>query len=130
MTAAAQQRRVEPVRTFHPALARAEAPAKPEPAPEGFVPVRVWTAGPNTSQEKIVVPGTVHGIKPRPDGSYLLRTPQEVEIAKKALGKRFWTDDVPEGEESPKCETCGWTTRSWRAYQWHANHAHGRPQGV
>lgn len=122
--------RQQPVRTFT-GLGRPQEPVKkPEPAPEGFQPIRVWTGGPGTPQEKIVVPGTVHGIKPGPDGSYLLKTPQEVELAKAALGKRFWVDDVLDGEESPKCEACGWSSRSWRALHHHQNYAHGRPQSV
>lgn len=93
------------------------------------VPVRVWTGGPGSPQDIILIPGEMYGVRPGADGSYVLRTQQQVDIAKRALGNRWWVDDVPEGVPSPKCEGCGWTTRSYQAYIWHGNNAHGRPQG-
>lgn len=95
-----------------------------------FTPVRVWTAGWGMVQEKIVMPGKPGGLKPERDGSYHLTTRDEYDVAKRALGARFWPDDVPEGMESLKCDTCQWTTRSMRAFQAHSNSAHGRPQGT
>jgi len=101
------------------------------PIPDGFKPVRVWTGGPSSPQETIMRPGSNYGIKPSGAGYYLAETPDEVALLKKALGNRFWTDDpLGEGETIPPCSGCGWTTRSWRAMNWHQNNAHGRPQTI
>lgn len=97
---------------------------------EGFRPVRVWTAGPGSPQEKLVVPGTVYGVKPQGDGSYVLRSPEMVDLAKKALGSRYWPDDIPDDAASMNCDQCGWRTRSYRAFQAHVNNVHPRPQSV
>lgn len=101
-----------------------EAVATPGSA---FKPIRVWTGGPGSPQEKIYLHDNRYGLRPRADGSYLIETPEQLEIVQRALGPRFWPDDVPEGVESPRCEMCGWTTRSYRAMHWHLNNAHGRP---
>lgn len=111
--------------------ASGSVPATPRPPasiPAGFKPVRVWTGGPGSSQEKIVRPGTIYGIKPRVDGSYLMENPEDVALVKAALGGRYWPDDIPSDADSIRCDECGWTTRSYRAYQWHSNNAHGRAQ--
>lgn len=117
----------QPVRTVRKDVAfpEDERGAKQTPLEK---PIRIWTGGPGSPQEKIVIPGSSKGIKPRVDGSYLLTTKEQVEAAKKALGNRFWRDDVPEDEESPRCTTCNWTSRSMRAMFWHLNNAHGREQ--
>lgn len=104
-----------------------EAP-KAEQRQARFKPIRIWTGGPGAPMEKIYIAGQRYGLRPRMDGSYLLRTPEEVEAAKRALGTRFWPDDLPDEMESLRCDMCGWTCRSIRAMQWHLNNAHGRPQ--
>jgi hypothetical protein len=122
---------LSPIRTLTGGPRVTETDESPEEAAKRVPlekPIRVWTGGPGSLQETLVVPGTHHHLKPRADGSYLLRTPLEVEVAKKALGARFWTDAIPEDEESAKCDACQWTTRSYKAIQWHLNNAHGRPQ--
>lgn len=101
-----------------------EGPKEPE-AP--FVPIRVWTAGRGMPQQKIFVQGEP-GLRPGHDGAYNVVTKRQYDALKRALGPQFWTDDVPEGEPSPKCDTCGWSTRSYKALIAHNNNAHGRPQ--
>lgn len=93
-----------------------------------FKPVRCWTAGPGSAQEKLVVPGTSYGLKPDGSGSYVLRSKDMVELAKRAFGPRFWPDDIPEDAESMFCDQCGWSTRSYRAFMHHTNQLHPRPQ--
>ncbi len=93
-----------------------------------FKPVRCWTAGPGSPQEKLVVPGTTYGLRPAGDGSYVLRSKDMVDLAKRAFGPRFWPDDIPEDAESMFCDQCGWSTRSYRAFMYHTNQLHPRPQ--
>ena len=93
-----------------------------------FKPVRCWTAGPGTAQHKLVVSGTSYGVKPDGTGSYVLRSQAMVDLAKKAFGPRFWPDDIPEDADSMFCDQCGWSTRSYRAFNYHVNQVHPRPQ--
>ena len=99
-------------------------PAEPEPPFDSY---RVWTAGRGMPQEKIYVEGE-HGLKPMYDGAYYVRSRKQEASLKKALGSKFWKDDIPDGEPDAVCDTCGWHTRSFRASLYHAQHAHGRPQ--
>lgn len=99
-------------------------PVEPEPP---FEPVKVWTGGPGSNQEKIFVPNG-QSLKPGRDYAYHVRTKRQYDTLKKALGPRFWLSNVPEGEQRPKCDTCGWQTDSYQAAMWHTNQAHGRPQ--
>ncbi len=92
-----------------------------------FKPIRVWTGGPGTPQEKIYTtkPG---GIRPYRDYAYYCKTQAEASALKRALGGKFWIDTVPADEPSPRCDVCGWTCRSYAAMNYHQNTAHGRPQ--
>jgi hypothetical protein len=101
-----------------------EEPTEPEPP---FEPYRVWTAGRGMTQEKIFINGQ-SGLRPMYDGAYYVTNRKQEESLKRALGQRFWKDNVPEGEPDPKCDTCGWHCRSYAAMLFHANNAHGRPQ--
>jgi hypothetical protein len=101
-------------------------PPVDEPLPE---PIRVWTAGPNLDHPRIFVRPGVRLVV-GPDYAYSIRTKQELERAKAALGRQFWKDDVPADEEPPRCESCQWTSHSMRAMFAHMAAAHGRPQGT
>lgn len=103
---------------------RAERPEDPKLAE----PIRIWTGGPGSPQEKILLPNSSHGLKPRPDGSYLIETEAQLAAAKVALRSRWWEDTIPEDRNSLKCEGCQWTCRSYEAMNWHQNFTHGRPQ--
>lgn len=101
---------------------------EPEEIPPDWKPVRVWTAGPGTPQDKIA-DGLGIRIAPGHDYAYVCRTPRELELVKKSLGPgRFWPDNIPEDDESLQCAECRWSTRNFYAYQWHTNNAHGRDQ--
>lgn len=109
--------------------ALAERPERlPDVAPDDFVPLRIWTAGPGTPQEKILIPGTSKALKPGTgDYAYHARTPLEVEALQGALPKgRWWPDNIDPGEPSLECQICHWTCRNYNAYMWHTNNAHGR----
>lgn len=110
------------------AVAAAEqTQTQPQPAAKKpRLPIRLWTAGPGSPQEKIVIPGQRYGLRPRPDGSYLIQTEEELAAAERALGARFWPDDLPADVESLRCSVCGWTCRSYRAMNHHQNYVHGR----
>lgn len=97
---------------------------------ETFKPVRVWTAGPGMPQEDIYTEGLYGRLRPFRDGAYYCQTQKEVDIAKRALGIKFWLDNIPEDEEPLKCDICNWMTRSTRAHSAHLNHAHGRAQSI
>jgi len=102
--------------------------ARPEAqAEEAFQPVRVWTAGPGMPQEDIYTTGLYGRLRPYLDGAYYCQTPEEVTIAKRALGPRFWVDNT---DEDLTCSTCNWKCRNTRAFEAHLNNAHGRPQAV
>lgn len=103
-------------------------PAADAVAEETFKPVRVWTAGPGMPQEKIYMNGRSGGLKPFRDGAYYCDTPEKLAVAKRALGARFWLENVPESEPALKCDTCSWQCRSYAAMTHHLNNAHGRPQ--
>lgn len=92
--------------------------------------VRIWTAGPGSEQKAIVIAGSSQKIRVRPEGSYLIEAKIVEEALRKALVGRWWPDDVPEGEPSARCEACGWTTRSYRAMNFHQNNSHARTQTV
>jgi hypothetical protein len=89
-------------------------------------PFRVWTAGPLMPHDRIVTPNG--RLKVKGDYAYYLTSPEEVAWAKKALGTKFWPDNVPEGEPDERCETCDWRCRNYAAMNKHLNEAHGRPQ--
>lgn len=110
-----------------PHLIPDDAPTGPE---EGEVR-RFWTGGPGSPQEAIVMvregdDGKLHREKYRPglDGAIVTRSPEAYAFVKAALGPRAWEDDIPVGLPSQRCTKCGWTTRSTRAYEYHANNAH------
>lgn len=79
------------------------------------------------AQEKIYVEGE-QGLKPMYDGAYYVRSQKQHDALKRALGPKFWKDDIPEGEPSATCDTCKWPSRSFRAAIYHGQHAHGKPQ--
>lgn len=107
-----------------PDLPAPDVSTEPEPP---FTPIRVWTAGRGMAQEKIYVEGE-QGLKPMYDGAYYVRSQKQHDALKRALGPKFWKDDIPEGEPSATCDTCKWPSRSFRAAIYHGQHAHGKPQ--
>lgn len=118
------RRMAERQQTFVPGPDLPETPREPEPP---FEPVRVWTAGRGMPQERIVDPN--HGdIAPSSDYAYHVTTQWQYDALKRALGNRLWLDDVPEGTDSPRCDTCNWESRSYAAMLHHINVAHGKPQ--
>lgn len=105
----------------------------PEPA---FAPYLVWTAGPGSPQEKIVM-ADGGGFRPARDGAYHINTRQQEAALRSAIPRsKWWTSDVdPQeakqtGEEIPKCDYCGWVSLSYRAMVAHQNDAHGRAQST
>ncbi len=108
---------------------RADFPKKLNQADPDFTPVRIWTAGPGTLQEKIYMPGRPSGLKPYSDGAYYVKTKAEYDVLLSAIGKRrMFRDDIPEDEPAAVCQTCQWSSRSYKAMNYHLNVAHGRPQ--
>lgn len=109
------------------ASVKAREVAVPDASP-GFKPVRVWNAGPGDVMTKFLIPGTTKKIGFSRHGYMILHNEVELETAKRGLGEHFWTDDVPADEPSLRCDGCGWTTRSMKAFVKHANNAHPKPQ--
>ncbi len=93
-----------------------------------FTPVRVWTGGPGTPQEIIMVPGRPYGLRPENGGAYIARSQDMVDLLRRARGGQFWTDDIPADRKSMTCQECGWSTRSIDAYEHHTQQTHPKRQ--
>lgn len=106
-----------------------EALAALRPSRESvYTPCRVWTAGPGMPQDKIYAGNVYAPLEVGRDGAYHPQSQHDYDILKRALGARFWRDNVFEDDEVPKCDTCGWTCFNYAAMHHHIQHAHGRPQ--